>query len=149
MLQSYFKKFSKQPIKKSLNALELPFMQYSGEKKVGIDVYKTSAIVHRCVSLIACSASHVPWQVYREKGGKREQISLHPVARLLKNPAPNVSGADFFTASISSLLLYVSLSIKKDHFFAFKRGQCCKIFLVHNFPTFYIFRLFFKIRDIF
>lgn len=106
MLQSYFKKFSKQPIKKSLNALELPFMQYSGEKKVGINVYKTNAIVHRCVSLIACSASHVPWQVYREKGRKREQISLHPVARLLKNPAPNVSGADFFTASISSLLLY-------------------------------------------
>lgn len=106
MLQSYFKKFSKQPVKKSFNTLDLPFMQSSSEDKVGVDIYKTNAIVHRCVSLIACSASHIPWQVHKEKGGKREQIPFHPVARLLKNPAPNISGADFFTSSISSLLLY-------------------------------------------
>ena len=106
MLQSYFKKFSKQPIKKAFNTLDLPFMQHSGEKKVGVDVYKTNAIVHRCVSLIACSASHIPWQVYKEKGGQREQVPLHPVARLLKTPAPSISGADFFMSSISSLLLY-------------------------------------------
>ncbi len=106
MLQSYFKKFSKQSVKKSFNTLDLPFIHSSSEDKVGVDIYKTNAIVHRCVSLIACSASHIPWQVHKEKGGKREQIPLHPVARLLKNPAPNISGADFFTSSISSLLLY-------------------------------------------
>lgn len=106
MLQSYFKKFSKQPVKKSFNTLDLPFVQSSSEDKVGVDIYKTNTIVHRCVSLIACSASHIPWQVHKEKGGKREQIPFHPVARLLKNPAPNISGADFFTSSISSLLLY-------------------------------------------
>ncbi|CAN0570539.1 unnamed protein product [Ectocarpus sp. 12 AP-2014] len=106
MLQSYFKKFSKQPVKKSFNTLGVPLMQYSDEKRVSVDIYKTNVIVHRCVSLIACSASHVPWQVYKTKGGKKEQIPLHPVARLLKKPAPDVSGADFFTTSISSLLLY-------------------------------------------
>ena len=106
MLQSYFKKFSKQPVKKSFNTLGVPLMQYSDEQRVSVDIYKTNIIVHRCVSLIACSASHVPWQVYKTKGGKKEQIPLHPVARLLKKPAPDVSGADFFTTSISSLLLY-------------------------------------------
>ena len=73
MLQSYFKKFSKLPVKKAMSTLDLPFMQYSDEKKVGVDIYKTNAIVHRCVSLIACSASHIPWQVYKEKAGRREQ----------------------------------------------------------------------------
>ena len=106
MFQSYFKKFSKQPVEKSFNTLGMPLMQYSDEKRVSVDIYKTNVIVHRCVSLIACSASHVPWQVYKIKGGKREQVPFHPVARLLKKPAPDISGADFFTTSISSLLLY-------------------------------------------
>ena len=106
MLQSYFKKFSKQSNKKSFSGLDLPYMQFSDDEKVGVDAYKTNTIVHRCVSLIASSASHIPWQVYKGEGRSRKQLVSHPAARLLKNPAPSTSGADFFTSSISSLLLY-------------------------------------------
>lgn len=101
MIQSYFKKFSKQSNKKSFNTLDLPYMHFSSEEKVGVDAYKTNTIVHRCVSLIASSASHIPWQVFIAEGGKKKQMPMHPAARLLKNPAPSISGADFFTSSIS------------------------------------------------
>ncbi len=106
MIQSYFKKFSKQPNKKSFSTVDLPYMQFSSEEKVGVDAYKTNTIVHRCVSLIASSASHIPWQVFIGEGNKKKQVPMHPATRLLKNPAPSTSGADFFTSSISSLLLY-------------------------------------------
>jgi HK97 family phage portal protein len=106
MLKSYFKKIYNQSNKKSFIPLDMPFMHYSSDEKVGADAYKTNTIVHRCVSLIASSASHIPWQVYRGVGKKREQLLSHPVTRLLKRPGPNISGADFFTSSISSLLLY-------------------------------------------
>ena len=41
MLQSYFKKFSKQSNKKSFSGLDLPYMQFSDDEKVGVDAYKT------------------------------------------------------------------------------------------------------------
>jgi HK97 family phage portal protein len=106
MIKTYLKKLSKQANKKSSSILDFSFYEPFTEKQASVNEYKINAIVHRCVNLIASSASHIPWKVYKEKNGKREQIFWHPAAKLLKKPAPNVSGADFFTASISNLLLY-------------------------------------------
>jgi len=107
MFSAYFKKMTKIHNKKSSVALNFPFLPYQ-EERVGAESYKNNSIVHRCVSLIATSASHIPWQVYKDHGGKRELLLNHPAAGLLKSPNPEKSGADFFTESISSLLLYGS-----------------------------------------
>ena len=107
MFSAYLKKIIKAHNRKSSAALDFPFLPYQ-EEKVSAESYKNNSIVHRCVSLIATSASHIPWQVYKDHGGKRELLFNHPAARLLKSPNSEKSGADFFTESISSLLLYGS-----------------------------------------
>jgi hypothetical protein len=53
MLKSYFKKISNHSNKKSFIPLDMTFMRYSSDEKIGADAYKTNTIVHRCVSLIA------------------------------------------------------------------------------------------------
>ena len=106
MLKSYFKKISGKQSKKSTSYLDLPFFNYSQDERVGVDSYKNNAIVHRCVNLIATSASHIPWQIFRNNNGSKELLKNHPILNLLKYPSPDKSGADFFTESLSSLLLY-------------------------------------------
>jgi len=108
MFSTYLKKITKPVSKKSSSALDIPFFLSQEEDRVGVESYKTNSIVHRCVSLIATSASHIPWHVYKNCGDHRKFLPHHPVARLLKNPHPEKSGADFFTESIASLLLYGS-----------------------------------------
>jgi HK97 family phage portal protein len=109
MLKSYLQKFTKPKETKSsnYNYLDLfPMMNYDGENG-GIDSYKTNPIVHRCVSLIANSASHIPWQLFsHKKTGSRELVSYHPILHMLRAPNPEKSGADFFIENISNLLLY-------------------------------------------
>ena len=78
---------------------------FSSENRVSSEQYFDNVIVHRCVSLIASSASHVPWLVYKNHGN-RVVVPNHLAAKLLKKPNPEVSGADFFTEVISNLLLY-------------------------------------------
>ena len=74
---------------------------------ISAQIYLENTIVHRCVSLIASSASHVPWKVYRKSySGAKSYIENHHIANLLKHPNPEQSGSDFFTNSISDLLLY-------------------------------------------
>ena len=107
MVKAYFKKIAKNYHKKSLNNFDFPFLNYSDNEKVGIDSYKTNVIVHRCVSLIATSASHVPWQIFKNNHlGVRKIIKNHPGLDLLKHPNSETSGADFFIQSLSNLLLY-------------------------------------------
>ena len=106
MIKSYFKKISGKQSKKSTSYLDLPFFNYSQDERVGVDSYKNNAIVHRCVNLIATSASHIPWQIFRNNNGSKELLKNHPILNLLKYPSPDKSGADFFTESLSSLLLY-------------------------------------------
>lgn len=63
--------------------------------------------------------------------------------KLLRSEVELVCGSIDFSSDLRVEYMdqIMLLSIKKDHY--------CKIFLVHNFLTFYIFRLFVKIRDIF
>ena len=106
MIKSYFKKILGTQSKKSTSYLDLPFFNYSQGERVGVDSYKNNAIVHRCVNLIATSASHIPWQIFRNSNGSKELLKNHPILGLLKYPSPEKSGADFFTENLSSLLLY-------------------------------------------
>jgi phage portal protein BeeE len=72
MLKSYLKKISRVRDKKSTNYLDLPFLNYTDNDQIGVEAYKDNAIVHRCVSLIATSASHVPWQVFKNNKKNKE-----------------------------------------------------------------------------
>jgi HK97 family phage portal protein len=110
MLKDYFsdylKKITRLTNKKSYSSLDMPFMQYIEGDQASVDSYKTNSIVHRCVSLIATSASHIPWNIYRNSGDYRTILPKHPAHKLLKRPHPEQSGAAFFTENISTLLLY-------------------------------------------
>lgn len=108
MFSTYLKKITEPMSKKSSAALDIPFFPYTEDDRVGAESYKNNSVVHRCVSLIATSASHVPWHVYKDCGEHKKLLSKHPAAKLLKNPHPEKSGADFFTENISNLLLYGS-----------------------------------------
>ena len=68
MFSSYLKKKKKPSNVKSNAALDLPFFSYMEEDRVGVEAYKNNSIVHRCVSLIATSASHIPWHIYKDCG---------------------------------------------------------------------------------
>ena len=105
MFKNYIKKLRNSNQKKSASILNIPDFMFSSENRVSSEQYFDNVIVHRCVSLIASSASHVPWLVYKNHGN-RVVVPNHLAAKLLKKPNPEVSGADFFTEVISNLLLY-------------------------------------------
>jgi len=105
MLKNYIKKLRRSSEKKSSNILDIPDSLFSSENTVSYEQYLNNVVVHRCVSLISSSASHVPWMLYKNHGNS-SVLENHPAARLLKKPNPEVSGADFFTEVVSSLLLH-------------------------------------------
>lgn len=105
MLKNYIKKLRRPSEKKSTSILDIPNSLFYSEDKVGYEQYLNNVVVHRCVSLISSSASHVPWILYKNHGNIRAPES-HPAAKLLKKPNPEISGADFFTEVVSSLLLH-------------------------------------------
>ena len=85
----------------------------------GIKSYKDNVIVHKCVNLIAATASHVPWKVYKTNGHKSMLIPSHPALSILKKPNNRQSGADFFIEMLSNLLLYGNayiLAITHDNY---------------------------------
>ncbi|WPX99006.1 Phage portal N-terminal domain protein [Candidatus Megaera polyxenophila] len=71
MLKDYIKKLRNYREKKTANILNIPEAIFPSEETVGSEQYSKNVIVHRCVSLIASSASHVPWLVYRKQGSKK------------------------------------------------------------------------------
>jgi len=111
MIREYLNKFNKPKEKKSSSFLDLPYLRESEEDKAGADAYFKNIIVHRCVSLIAISASHVPWVVYKQSNLDKK----HPINSLLQHPNADISGADFFTEVIANLLLYGNSYIVTTH----------------------------------
>lgn len=69
-----------------------------------VNQYKQNVIVHRCVNIIAESASHVPW-IIKENNNLVKSPS-HPVGLLLKHPNPRQGGAELFTSVIANKLIY-------------------------------------------
>ncbi|MFK7974386.1 MAG: phage portal protein [Rickettsiaceae bacterium] len=106
MIRKYLNKVIKKTSKKSTSYLDMPFLHYIEGEIEGVNAYQNNAIVHRCVNLVSTSASHVPWQVFKNKDDNRELVNYHPCLNLLKHPNPEQSGADFFIESLSNLLLY-------------------------------------------
>lgn len=106
MLKKYLKKIRQNGKTKSYSPFDFSFLNNISEENVNVNSYKNNVIIHRCVSLIATSASHIPWQIYNNHGSSKTFLNNHPANKLLKKPNPSTSGADFFTENISSLLLY-------------------------------------------
>lgn len=123
MIRSYLQKIYK---KKSTINLNIPFYDFKDQEYVGVESYKENAIIHRCVSLIASSASHVPWQVIVNYSAQHKMEQNHPVMHLLKRPNFKNSGADFFVENISNLLLY------GDSYMVIHHDKVSKTFKLHN-----------------
>lgn len=107
MLSAYLNKIFRRKSYQTNYLSSLPFYNDQEEEtKITAKSYQDNPVIHRCVSLIASSASHIPWKLYKKTSQATHELPDHRAALLLKRPAPNCSGADFFTTSISSLLLY-------------------------------------------
>lgn len=91
---------------KSFTGVDFPFRSDNDFTHSSPADYAKNVIVHRCVNLIAQSASHVPWKVYVKRMHNSELTENHPANSLLKKPNPELTGADFFTKIVSHLLLY-------------------------------------------
>jgi HK97 family phage portal protein len=74
--------------------------------KAGFSSYSKNVIVHRCINLIAQSASHIPWVVYHKGSKQKVKVDSHPVHFLLNNPCRGKGGAEFFEQVISNKLLF-------------------------------------------
>lgn len=91
---------------KSYKGLDiLPFMQ-AEHYDSSPNNYLDNVVVHRCVNLIAQSASHVPWKIYTRQTDGLKALPHHPASRLLKKPNPECAGAEFFATLISNILLH-------------------------------------------
>ncbi len=105
MLKQYIQKFTK-PVERKNNLFNLQSFISNDNTTIGIGSYKQNVIVYRCVNLISQTASHVPWQVFHQRGKQKHLELNHPAARLLKKPSSNKGGADFFVEIIASKLLF-------------------------------------------
>lgn len=108
MIANYFKKILRPKSRKSQTFIDFADIDYfrSSDVRVGVESYRKNVIVYRCVNLIAQSASHVPWLVFKDKRNNQELIKEHPIYRLLKKPNPEKAGADFFGEVIAHKLLF-------------------------------------------
>ncbi len=68
--------------------------------------YQQNSVVHACVREIAGAAASVPWVLYRHpKGGEWEEISDHPLLKLLRCPNPFMGQFEWMETVISQLYL--------------------------------------------
>lgn len=136
-LKKIFKTGQQEQVQKSRNFadfIDLKFNPLSDDTtgNIGVDAYRLNVIVYRCVNLIAGSASHVPWLVFKNHGSGRSLIGNHPIYRLLAKPNPEKAGADFFCEVIAGKLLFGNsyiLSIAAD------KSPPPAIYLLHSQAT--------------
>lgn len=105
MIRHFFKKPAKQE-SKDINMFGLDYFMSYPSSGSDISNYKNNVIVHKCVNLVAATASHVPWNLYFKQGQKKEQYQHHPILQLFKSPNHIQTGADFFVELISNKLLF-------------------------------------------
>ena len=64
-------------------------------------------VVHACVSLIAETVSTLPLKLYRARpDGGREEAPNHPLARVLREPNPRMTGTELREMLMRCLLLH-------------------------------------------
>lgn len=63
--------------------------------------YRKNAIAYRAVSIIARGAASVPWRIFK----RRQELSEHPLLKLIHQPNPIQAGSAFIESIISYLLL--------------------------------------------
>jgi hypothetical protein len=108
MLKDYIKKLRTYQQKKTVNILDIPEAIFPSEETVGSEQYFDNVIVHRCVSLIASSASHVPWLVYKNKGVKRFLPTTILLPSYLKNLTQKLQEQ---ISLLKQFLVYCSMAI--------------------------------------
>ena len=128
MLKKIANKMLKQVRTKSLSELNFFYPEDNNYYKATAKDYKQNVIVHRCINLIANSASHVPWKAYRDTLNGHKIIENHPVNKILRQPNANIAGADFFTLVISNLLLYGNSYMLTN---SLKKGQVSEIYALN------------------
>ncbi|KAF8818501.1 phage portal protein [Rickettsia endosymbiont of Cardiosporidium cionae] len=110
MLEKYLKKIFDRSKKKSFDILDLPTHILSDDKTYSTttsnDKQYYNIIVHKCINLIATSASHVPWLVYTKTRHGTKKLQEHPALKLLKFPNPETTGTDFFFSLIANMLIH-------------------------------------------
>jgi hypothetical protein len=108
MLKDYIKKLRTYRQKKTVNILDIPEAIFPSEETVGSEQYFDNVIVHRCVSLIASSASHVPWLVYKKQGVKRFLPTTILLPSYLKNLTQKLQEQ---ISLLKQFLVYCSMAI--------------------------------------
>ncbi len=67
--------------------------------------YVKNVVAHRCIRLIAESASAVKWQLYADHEGGREQLKQHPALQMLHRPNPTMGGSELIEALVTYKLI--------------------------------------------
>lgn len=63
------------------------------------EAYRRNVIAYRAINLVAKGAASVPLLVYRqEQGGAKQEVSQHPLLRLLARPNPQQGASSFLEA---------------------------------------------------
>lgn len=107
-------RFPQTPIEHQLKSLTLPqanptWRLYAQRQKnwnpqTAVDEgYNASAIVYACVEKRAKLVASVPWKVMRRKGDEWEEDANHPLAHLIANPNPDMSGYELMYEASQSL----------------------------------------------
>lgn len=106
--------FPTRPVDHQLKSLTLPqanptwrlYAQYqkNWNPQTAVDEgYNSSAIVYACVEKRAKLLASVPWKVMRRKGIDWEEVENHPLADLIENPNPDMSGYELMYEASQSL----------------------------------------------
>lgn len=69
------------------------------------EAYIKNVVAHRAMSLVAQCGASIPWKLYHTADGVKQEVSDHPVLRLLASPHPCMSGREFMEAVLSHRMI--------------------------------------------
>ena len=77
------------------------------------EAYITNYVAYRCIDIIAQSVSSVPWSVFKKADEGREEISEHPLMRILHRANPSEGWSAFQLGVVSYLNIAGNSYIEK------------------------------------
>ena len=78
----------------------------TASSNVSAQFAENCAAVCGCIGAISSTLASLPARVYRNVDGGRQEVSNHPVARLIRNPCPHLTWPDFAEWFVSQTLLF-------------------------------------------